>query len=517
MTGDPFDVPGEMNGPVASGTAPVAPTPAADDWTVYGGTASGQRYSTLADITPSNVGNLKLAWTFHTGDKKGPDDPNETTAENVPLKVGDMLYLCSKHDHVIALDPATGEKRWEFDPKVQVSHDFQHLNCRGLAYHDATLAPGAGSSAPAPAGVAAVAAASAAASSAATGVASATAATCLKRVILPSIDARLFALDATTGQPCAGFGKNGVVDLTVDIGQFKPGYYMETSPPVVTKKLIVIGGSINDNESVDNPSGVIRAFDVADGTPGLELGSRQARPDRPLAPARRIRPTRPMRGRRRASTSNSASSTSRSATCRPTSSAPTAARRSSASRSSVVALDLATGKLRWSFQGVHHDLWDCDMPAQPTSSTSRSAARGCRRSCSRPSRATSTCSTAAPGARSCPSRDSAVPASTCPTSTSRRRSPLRRSASCRRRSPARTCGARRRSTSSSAGSRSSRWITRAVHAAGDARDADYPVQLGVFDWGGVAVDPVRQAVVGVPVHMAFTSQLVPRPAPQPMS
>ena len=149
MTEDPFDVPGEMRGPVDASTAPVAPTPAGDEWTVYGGTAYGQRYSTLADITPTNVDGLQLAWTFHTGDKQGPNDPKETTAENVPLKVGDMLYLCSKHDHVIALDPVTGLRRWEFDPKIEVSHDFQHLNCRGLAYHDGTLA--AATAAPAPA------------------------------------------------------------------------------------------------------------------------------------------------------------------------------------------------------------------------------------------------------------------------------------------------------------------------------------------------------------------------------
>ena len=154
---------------------------------------------------------------FTPATSKGPDDPDETTAENIPLKVGDMLYLCSKHDHVIALDPATGEKRWEFDPKIEVSHDFQHLNCRGLAYHDATRV---GSAAAAPRRRAATrrrrqrrcrSRSPPTASSAPH--ASAAAASCLKRVILPSIDARLFALDAATGQPCAGFGKNGVVEL----------------------------------------------------------------------------------------------------------------------------------------------------------------------------------------------------------------------------------------------------------------------------------------------------------------
>ncbi|HSC64238.1 MAG TPA: membrane-bound PQQ-dependent dehydrogenase, glucose/quinate/shikimate family [Caldimonas sp.] len=509
MTQDPFDVPGEMRGPLAAGTLPAAPTPAADDWTVYGGTPQGQRYSTLADITPGNVGDLKVAWTFHTGDKKRPDDPEETTAENVPLKVGDTLYLCSKHDHVIALDPATGQKRWEFDPKIEVSHDFQHLNCRGLAYHDATLAPAVAGHASVPA---LAAGASHPAGSAGVTVASANAATCRKRVILPSIDARLFALDAATGQPCAGFGDNGVVDLTVGIGEFRRGYYMETSPPVVTARLIVIGSSINDNESVDNPSGVIRAFDVADGHLVWSWDLGRADPNAPLAYGQTYTPNTP------------------DAWAPPSvdeqlgivyfplgnlSPDQLGANRSPAVErftSSVVALDLATGKLRWSFQGVHHDLWDRDMPAQPTlvdleingskvPALVQPTKQGDVYVLDRRS-----------GKPALPVEETAVPASTLPDEHVSPTQP---------RSALSFMPPRLTDKDMWGATPFDQLVCRIVFKSMDYQGPytppathetlTYPSNLGVFDWGGVAVDPVRQALVGVPVHMAFTYQLVPRP------
>lgn len=134
MLRDPFDVAGEF---AAASVAPAAgATVSADDWLAYGGTGYAQRYSSLTGITPQNVEHLKLAWTFHTGDRKGPDDPVETTFEVTPLKVGDALYLCMVHDHVIALDATTSRQRWQFDPKIKVGHTSQHLSCRGLGYHD---------------------------------------------------------------------------------------------------------------------------------------------------------------------------------------------------------------------------------------------------------------------------------------------------------------------------------------------------------------------------------------------
>jgi quinoprotein glucose dehydrogenase len=501
MTRDGFDVAGRL----AAATTPAAasPAPGGNDWTAYGRTAYGQRYSPLADITPQNIGTLKLAWTYHTGDRQRPGDPKETTAENVPLKVGGLLYLCTKHDHVVALDAASGEKRWEFDPKIEVSHDFQHLNCRGLAYHDESAAI----TAAAPAS--AVAAASGAAAPSAAGA-------CARRIILPSIDARLFELDATTGKPCTGFGENGVVRLAVHMDNLKPGYYMDTSPPVVTKKLIVVGSSIDDNASVNNPSGVIRAFDVNDGHLVWSWDLGRPDPTAPLAPGEKYTPNTPSAWAPPSvdealglayfplgNVSPDQLGSGRS---------PAAERFSS----SVVALDLASGKLRWSFQGVHHDLWDRDMPAQPT-----------------------LLDVDVGGAK--------VPALVQPTKQGdvyvldrRTGKPIlpvhevavdaHSSIAGERLSPTQPVSALSFTPPKLTGKDmwgATPFDQLACRIAFDSMGYDgpytppstektltYPSNLGVFDWGGVAVDPVRQAVIGVPVHMAFTYQMVPRTAPR---
>ena len=506
MTEDPFDAPGEMRGPVVADAAPAASASAADDWTVYGGTAYGQRYSTLADITPTNVQTLQLAWTFHTGDKQRPNDPKETTAENVPLKVGDMLYLCSKHDHVIALDPVTGLRRWEFDPKIEVSHEFQHLNCRGLAFHEATSPAATAASAPSPAP---------AGNGATPVVAAAPAVACTERVILPTIDARLFELDAATGQPCTGFGKSGVVELAVNMGNLKPGFYMETSPPVVTKDLIVIGGSINDNASVNNPSGVIRAFDVNDGHLVWRWDLGKADPNARLGPGETY-------------TSNTPPAWAPPSVDEqlgivyfPTgnqSPDQLGANRSAAVErfsSSVVALDLATGKLRWSFQGVHHDLWDRDMPAQPTlvdldiegakvpalvQPTKQGDVYVLDRRSGKPIIAVG---------------EMAVPPSTLPNEQVSAKQPT---------SALTFMPAPLVEKNMWGATPFDQLICRIDFKSMDYqgpytppathKTLTYPSNLGVFDWGGIAVDPLRQSLVGTPVHMAFTYEMKARPAPQ---
>jgi quinoprotein glucose dehydrogenase len=122
---------------------------------------------------------------------KGAGDPHETTFEVTPLKVGDTLYLCTVHDHVIALDAATGQERWHFDPRVTVGHTSQHLSCRGLAYHDDAKGVMSSSAQAATTGIGATAAASigSAANSVAAGTPAVLAAACTRRIVLPTIDA----------------------------------------------------------------------------------------------------------------------------------------------------------------------------------------------------------------------------------------------------------------------------------------------------------------------------------------
>lgn len=184
-------------------TAAPAPPPGepipAGEWHAYGRTGFGQRYAPLDRITAANVDRLERAWTYHTGDLRRPTDPLETTYEVTPLKVGDLLYLCTPHNYVIALDAETGAERWRFDPKVPDNINRQHLTCRGVSYHEAQGAP---------AGEA-----------------------CARRVVMPTADARLIALDAGTGEVCEGFGEQGAVDLWANMPNVKPGFYYSTSPP----------------------------------------------------------------------------------------------------------------------------------------------------------------------------------------------------------------------------------------------------------------------------------------------
>src|SRR3546814_17336337 len=88
---------------------------AGPEWPAWGGTNAGQRFSTLGQITPANVGDLKLAWTYRTGVRQpGVKSPLQTT----PLMVDGTLYLCTQTNIVVALDPETGQERRRFEPKV---------------------------------------------------------------------------------------------------------------------------------------------------------------------------------------------------------------------------------------------------------------------------------------------------------------------------------------------------------------------------------------------------------------
>ena len=322
-------------GMAASGAAAVPD----GEWHAYGRTGFGQRWSPLAQITPANVGDLKLAWEFRTGDVRGrPGDPKETTFEVTPLKVGERLFLCTPHQTVLALDATTGRELWRFDPQVRGELALQHLTCRGLSYQPPPD-PMAAAGAQAPA--------------------------CAAKLFMPTADARLIALDPASGKPCPGFGRQGAVDLWAGMPNAKPGAYYSTSPVVVTRRLVIVGGTVLDNASVKEQSGVIRAYDIETGA--LVWNWDSANPDAtaPLPAGQTY-------------TANSPNSWSVASVDEdlglvylPMGNQPPdqwGGKRSAAVErhsSSVVALDLATGKLRWVFQTVHHDLWDYDVPAQP--------------------------------------------------------------------------------------------------------------------------------------------------------
>jgi quinoprotein glucose dehydrogenase len=368
---DPQQVNGTLNAAVpASGTGSEID---AADWPAYGRTQEGTRYSPLQQITPENVKNLQVAWTFRTGDMKGPNDPVEITNEVTPIKIGDLLYLCSPHQILFALDAKTGTLKWKFDPRLKNDPSFQHVTCRGVSYVDLSASATAAASAAAPASDAAAPAdASGAAATAASGVAVADAsgvastAACTRRIYLPVNDGHLYALDALTGQRCAGFGNNGDLDLQHAQPVTTAGMYEPTSPSIITSKVIVVAGAVEDNFSNREPSGVIRGFDVRTGELLWAFDPGAKDPNHIPGPGEHY-------------TWNS-----------PNSWAPAAydakldivylpmgvktpdiwggdrTPELEQYATGLLALNASTGKLAWFYQSVHHDLWDMDQPSQPT-------------------------------------------------------------------------------------------------------------------------------------------------------
>lgn len=348
----------------APAVVPVNPQEAQKDWRHWGNTTAGNRFAALDQINKDNIGRLQVAWTAHTGDVP---QSNGSGAEdqNTPLQIGSTVYVCTAYSKIVALDADTGAELWKYDPKA-TAPNWQR--CRGLGYHDQDAAKATETkvetSASAPAAAASTPAPAPAPAPVATAEAAAPAA-CRQRLLLPTTDARLIAVDAATGKPCAGFGKQGTVDLKVGMGEVKDGYYQQTSTPLVAGDLVVVGGRVADNFSTDEPPGVVRAYNAVTGElawawdPGNPAVTRLPPPGQTYT-----------RG-----TPNVWSAMSFDAKLGlvylPTGNATPdfwAGERTPLDdrySSSVVALDAKSGKVRWTFQTTHHDLWDFDLPAQP--------------------------------------------------------------------------------------------------------------------------------------------------------
>ena len=304
-------------------------------WPTTEGAPGGGRYSPLAQIHRGNVSRLEVAWRYRHGDVRSggilPDRVNRGSAfEGTPLLVDGRLLLTTPFNRVIALDPASGAELWSFDPEVDLDGFFANMIInRGVAHWR-----GEGD-----------------------GV-------CSRRVLLATLDARLFALDAATGLRCADFGANGEVDLKVGIEPLvDPQEYNMTSPPVVVGDVVVVGSSIADLVRRRAPPGDVRGFDVRsgalrwtfhtiprDGEPGVETWEDGSH-------------TRS--GGANVWTSMTAD-LARGLVFLPVSTATPdfyGGDRPGANlySDSLVALRAATGERVWHFQAVHHDLWDYDL------------------------------------------------------------------------------------------------------------------------------------------------------------
>lgn len=387
----PHELAGKLAGESVPAPAQAAPTLPDGEWHAYGRTGHGQRFSPLAQITPDNASQLKMAWEFRTGDVRGKDgDPEETTYEVTPLKIGNRLFLCTPHQSVIALDATTGKQLWRYDPQIEGKLALQHLTCRGLSYQPprdpvadaspAALNAVAGAAAggertePAPHASPTTTQPAAPATQAAdqrqppiAARKGPTDAACRAKLFMPTADGRVIALNPESGAVCTNFGGGtGQIDLWQRMPNLRPGAYYSTSPVVVTQRLVIVGGTVLDNASVKEQSGVIRAFDIDSGALVWNWDSGNPDDTAPLPPGRTYTPNSPN------SWSISSVDEALGMVYVPMGNQPPdqwGGNRSPAVEkysSSVVALDLDSGKVRWHFQTVHHDLWDYDVPAQPT-------------------------------------------------------------------------------------------------------------------------------------------------------
>lgn len=320
---------------VIENTRTEASTPAeTEDWRNYGNTTSGSRFSELTQINRSNVTDLKEVWRFRTG------IPYEF--KNTPLQIGDLVYVCTAGNIVIAIDARSGEERWRHNPHNTLAGstarelekgNYFTRTCRGVSYHEAQHSYNG---------------------------------PCPNRIITGTTDARLIALNAATGDVCTDFGESGEVNLRPGLGPHKPFDYMVTSPPLIAGDRIVVGGWVIDNQELGNVSGVVRAYSATTGA--FQWAWDVGNPDYRGMPADGAYYTR--------STPNVWSIMSYDPDLdlifAPTgNSAPDyygAKRRPYDEKysSSVVALRGTTGEVAWSYQTVRHDIWDYDVPSQPT-------------------------------------------------------------------------------------------------------------------------------------------------------
>ena len=257
--------------------------------------------------------------------------------ETTPILVDGTLFLTTPFNRVIALDPETGTQRWAYDPKTKLSWNYgDGLINRGVAVWPLPAPGGSGESIGQP----------------------------KRRIFEATLDARLIALDAQTGVPCADFGTGGQVSLR-KVARYIPGQYHMTSPPAVIDDLVVVGSAIDDNSRVDMPSGVVRAFDARS---GVLRWSWEPIPPNADPPAKNWRT-----GAGNA-WSVMAVDPARHLIFVPTGSASPdyyGGLRPGDNKwaNSIVALRAQTGELAWGFQLVHHDLWDYDCASPPLLAT----------------------------------------------------------------------------------------------------------------------------------------------------
>ena len=318
-------------------TAPRAAAPDLPDveWRTYGGTYASARYSPLAQIDRTNVGQLRVAWRWRSPDHDVmAQHPTVETFVNqaTPLMVGGVLYVSTSLSQVAAIDAATGQTLWTHDPEVWKLGTPPNLGWvhRGVAYWtDGREA----------------------------------------RIFIGTGNAFLIAVDARTGQPVAGFGNNGRIDLTEGLGRpVDRRWYSVTSPPLVARDVVIVGASIFDFPAVGAmPPGHVRGFDARTGEvrwvfhaiPQAGEAGNETWEGESWRPAGGVNVWAPMSADEELGYVYLPFST-------PANDYYGGRRHGdNLFAESLVCVEAATGRRVWHYQIVRHGLWDYDLPAAP--------------------------------------------------------------------------------------------------------------------------------------------------------
>ncbi len=548
MFRSPHDMAGSFSGAQMAATKNVESGIPDGEWHAYGRTEAGRRYSPLEQITPQNVDKLKVAWTFHTGDIRGPNDPGEATYEVTPLMIDGTVYVCTPHNLVIALDAVTGTEKWRFDPhlKQTVKQTTQHLTCRGVSYSDGSATTQKSDQHPA---VTADASASQltdeqrleeSAAEVTTGAAGVPQnvvtgqakrddpnpsvdreansivpnldPTCVKRLFAPTSDGRLISISAETGKICPGFGgDDGTINLWANMPNITPGSVYSTSPPVLTDRVVIVGGTVNDNVATTSPSGAIRAYDVNTGELVWNFDSKNPDATTPIANGETYTENAP----------NSWSVSSYDAELgliylpmgNQSPDQYGVGRSESVEKysSSILALDVNTGKPAWVYQTVHHDLWDMDVPAQPSLVDLTIGGVEVPALVAPTKQGEVFVLNRKTGAPLLPVTEEPAPTGGVPGETTAPTQPVS------------TISFKPKPLEEKDMWGATIFDTLVCRIKFRGLDYEgrytpptengsiiYPGNFGAFNWGAVAVDPNRQIMFAMPVYLAFTSKMVPR-------
>jgi quinoprotein glucose dehydrogenase len=297
-----------------------------DGWYTFNGNLEDQKYSEADQITPQNVSGLEKVWEVHTGDvSDGRGKIPLTDWSATPLFVNNTVYVSTPFYRIFAIEPDTGMVRWTYDTHAVLEALTQpDLKTRGVAYWQAA-SPRPGAS-------------------------------CQKIVYVGTMDAKLHAVDADTGKKCDGFADGGVLDINQWNKVNAKWPLSVLQPPTVYKDTLFIGWAGKDWAEAEDPPGTVFAVDAQSGK--LKWTFEALPPE--LA--------------KKTGTSNVWASMSidqeHDILYLPVSSpSPNFyggnRKENLPLATSVTALDADTGKVLWSRQIVHHDLWDYDTNSPP--------------------------------------------------------------------------------------------------------------------------------------------------------